>query len=103
MNDAHSIQQPDSALSSADRLTIAELVIDDLALGESELRARVADLEGELSQARRERDLAIELLVIANRHIGYIEGNRQRQFEFDRAMVLIDLDYERRKTFKDAA
>lgn len=42
---------------------LAELIIDDLALGESELRARVADLEADLVTYRELLQVAIEALA----------------------------------------
>lgn len=69
----------------------------------ADLARLTIDLIRELSQARRERDLAIELLVVANRHIGYLESDRSKQRAFDEAMDLITADYERRHEHKVAA
>lgn len=48
-------------------------------------------------QARRERDLAIELLMIANRHIYGLETNVRLNTEFDQAMFRLDCDHDRKQ------
>ena len=64
------------------------------------LGSLIVELVRQLSLARRERDLAIELLCQAQRTIGDLENDRYRerrlQQEHDRAMFLLAQDHERR-------
>lgn len=60
MNDSRSLPQSGISAGSADRfVTVAELVIEDLALSEADLRARVADLEGDVVTYRNLLQVAL--------------------------------------------
>ena len=63
----------------------------------ADLGRLVIQLVKDLSHARRERDLAIKLVVIAGHYIGQLKRNDRLDQERDRAMALIDTDRDRDK------